>query len=402
MMYTKSKYLKIEVNIIMKNKYLNFSNRRSKAGFLAILLISATAVTPAKAGWFSDTVSYFFSSLFSDTDSKGPIIALAAVFAAGIGTFAVYSYFKNKKNTDQNTTTDDQSETTEEESETNSDKESDKETSKEQDEQIDTEQPDEEENKKEITVVQINNVPSQYDKRIKDDGTKGIVTGNLSCGYHATLNSDHILKILMTNKIKKFPGVEERSKTYGALDNSIAFDNNNISIREWIVNKRKDYALTKEIILAIDQIVKISTTNKDSTTNKNDDEFLFNCLKKPKQKVARKLVEELNNNNESIIIDGKKIKQMLSKHGGWNNFDNFTYLESITFDPNQKYELLKENQKEKYPEYKTIVIKKLNNENGEFLFADELVEIVQRLCKKNKFCGNKDNYTIIEDVGIFG
>ena len=85
----------------MKNRYLNFSNKRFKAGFLAILLISATTVAPAKAGWFSNVFSSFFSA---NTDNKGPMIAfVAAVFTtAGIGFFLYRYLFKIKKKTGEN------------------------------------------------------------------------------------------------------------------------------------------------------------------------------------------------------------------------------------------------------------------------------------------------------------
>ncbi len=436
----------MEVNIVMKNRYLNFSILRLKAGLLAILLISATAVAPVKARWLSDTVSSLFSSLFStDTDSNGPKIVLTGIIAAGISAFFIYNYFKKKKNPNQNTTPD----------ETNSDEESAEETPKE-DEQTDTEQSNDnkEENPNQNTKTDDqsgdNNTVNQSDKKNKQtspdtfaftcsdeeylensttrfsdtvpgkelqitddasvvqflvfnqnttrtnhDGNNTHVTGDDSCGYHALKNGEHLLKY-ENDKISQFPNVREISKAYGSLENSLCLGGGDM--RKDTVKNRKEKQLQK-IVNAFDKIITIKHEYNDNK------EYINQMIKKIIKHISSKLVTKVENQKISVeisadILKAEMLKQTTNDIYEWiiNNCIDFNNTnQPITLLP-----IVEKNQhnKEKKESKNNILIETRPSKKGESLYAEELHGLIDKGCNTKELYGKKEQYTVIENMDL--
>jgi len=378
----------MEVNIVMNNRYLNFSSSRLKAGFLAILLISATAVTPVKAGWFSN----FFSA---DTDNKIPMIVFAAaVFAtAGIGFVCYHFLFKNKKKPNQDNTTDAQP-----------------------DEQTDTNQSDNNNSEKispatstficsdedylanaanrfsgdvpgkvlkitdDVSVVQFH-VFNQYTKRINSSGKKISVTGDDSCGYHALDNASHLIKF-KNGKIPQFPEIGKISQQYGSLENS-QYPGGGRQ-RNNIIQQRN----RKKILGPVEKMIKNFISYGDNEQHKEKiEEYIGD--------IAIKLAAKTYQLGGELEIDSKTINKYMLENGKHLIDDNTIKLNNN----DKKYVLLIDkptsNQQNKYPGYECIMIKtECENEKGESLYGDELNGIIT-----NNF--NQEMYSVIENMKMF-
>ena len=387
----------------MKNRYLNFSNKRFKAGFLAILLISATTVAPAKAGWFSNVFSSFFSA---NTDNKGPMIAFAAVVAAGVS-FALYRYlFKIKKTTEKNSDEENTEETSEQKDQTDADQSSNDQSDNNNNDKTNPTTStftcsDEEYLRNSITsfsnvagkklqitddvsVVQFY-VFNQNTTRTNSDGKEVHVTSNDSCGYHAADCASHMCYQYKKNKLPKFPTIKTISVKYGSLENSLCqgggYD------RKEVMQKRNLFSqsdLNNNISKIKNSVQPFIDTaccnNNDKQKDTNLDDIAVNMIMEAYNSGKLKI----NSNTIQNAIDKLKITTITLKK---NNSINNTKKSIILFDQST-------NISKKYNQYNRIFIKNYDNKQGDSLDQNELNNIIN-----TKF--NQGECSILGDVDLF-